>query len=315
MKLEEWLASNPAVQEPLDAVRGGFSHTWSRILEENLWACHFHLRQSSSKTPTLRSHWTDLMRSVRSMIGVLAIELPRVAAEHHAALSTYPGRWLDDVVRDILEKELVCKDGRNIVDVWIEAVSEWGHGGQRTLAHIYEMEDVDADKALSALRGWVSKTIAAELLISFRTGFLSVSAGTTLEDIWQLPTTIASGSPTGVETRGLLDEGPSLTLADLNDRNRHQEVIWGLYPQLVATVDGALSAARLLANPEDILKQFPLLKELREQEFAELLAHKSDRTPSRCAAWIIRSRTGKSINTIKKYGQPGYLRRNLRAAA
>src|SRR5579872_879850 len=184
MKREEWLASNPAVQEAVDEVRCSISRSWSRILDENVYLCRFYLERSSNKTPTLRSHWKDLMRSIGTIIGELSFELPGVAARHHSAVSTYPGGWLDDVVREILKKELVWKDGQNIVDVWIEAVSERGHNGQRTLAQIYELEDVDVGKALSVLRAWVSKTIEAELLVAFRTGFLSVSAGTELEEIW-----------------------------------------------------------------------------------------------------------------------------------
>ncbi|HWY59906.1 MAG TPA: hypothetical protein VNZ03_35920 [Terriglobales bacterium] len=255
------------------------------------------------------------MRSIRSIIGELSFELPGVAARYHSAVSTYPGGWMDDVVREILKKELVWKDGQNIVDVWIEAVSERGHNGQRTLAQIYELEDVDVGKALSVLRAWVSKTIEAELLVAFRTGFLSVSAGTELEEIW-LPTSTANRSTAWIETRTSLVEEPGLTLADLTHRNRHREVIWELYPRLVEEVDGVLNAARLRTSSEDILKRFPLLRELTNKEFADLLANKNNWTASAWATTIIQNRTGKSTNTIQKYGQPsGYRNRNLRAAA
>jgi hypothetical protein len=50
MKREEWLASNPAVQEAVDEVRGSISRSWSRILDENVCFCRFQLEHHNCST-------------------------------------------------------------------------------------------------------------------------------------------------------------------------------------------------------------------------------------------------------------------------
>jgi hypothetical protein len=301
MEREEWLASNPALREDLDAVSRSVSQTWSRTLDDNVAYCLHCVYRSPNRTPVLRSHWKKLMRSIQSVVRYLFSELRSLAVANHALISHYPGNWMDDVVRQILKDQLIWKDGRNVVDVWAAAVAEVEGDSQSTLTHLYGTMDVDVNEARSMLRNWVWRAIEIELL-SFDEDSPLSAAHVEFEEIWQLPKASDRISTTRFETEVSLTEPPTLTLGDLRDPKRHRQVICEVYPRLVNEIDQVLRAPGL--DTEDIRDQSMLLRELSATELSALLANQMNWPAASWAVTVIQVRTGKSVGTIQRYGQP-----------
>lgn len=109
--------------------------------------------------------------------------------------------------------------------------------------------------------------------------------------------------------RTAVDGEPVLILKALRDRRRRQDEVHKQLPFLVQEIERAWTADLQGVTREEIRKQFQLLGQVEPKEFDDILKNTSDWDALSWAVQIIESRTHLAPETIKKYGQRSYHRR------
>jgi hypothetical protein len=112
-----------------------------------------------------------------------------------------------------------------------------------------------------------------------------------------------------------VNEEPVVTLKRLHDRHRRQDEVHKQLPNLTQEIEEAWTAKRQGTTHEEIRKRFRLLPQLELKEFDDLLINKSGIDARTWAVDIIKKWTNLRVETIKKYGQPKYQRRQRRSGS
>jgi hypothetical protein len=331
-----WVASKAAVQKKVDGVRDELWKTWSDILYETSVTCRIDLLASADKRATFRRSWVRLLECVQELIVPLYLDLTRIAQAHRALLHAYPDRWAESTTYELLQEEVVFKDGTYIPDAWIEAAFPPEAGSNwHTWANIYESADPDPEVVLESLRQSFNETIRKGFLelcqreftlSSVHKNFLSrtgmepgrreVESSTVFH--WGESAESArraAAIPTeSMKNQTTVDEELSWTLEDLYDHLRRQQAISRLHPGLVKQIIGGWSAHRQCKPRDVIKKQFPLLGELEDAELDKVVTNQRV-TAYSAATDVIRKRCPDlESGTIEKYAQPSYRKRKGWAA-